>query len=179
MSTSTSDIVLTSFQEAYILERHKYGSNSACAKAIGVHSNTISNWRRTSPDFALAEKRMGEATAVAIANPDNYIHDELRPLAMQRMHEIISESITPGTDNSRLNYIRQASEQILKGTGDLRPDGTGSANFVQIINDFRTNGGEYVPSWNKQDLDPGVVDIDFTEYGYVPGSSSVPTEPPA
>jgi transposase-like protein len=151
----SNDTILTGHMKAYLAERHKYGSNAACARAIGFSPNTLYRWRKESEDFLEAEVRMTTAVDTAISDPDTFVYEKLRPQALQRMDEILAEPITSTTENSRMNYIRQAATEVLKGTGDLRPDGTG-AGIAVIINNFRAKGGEYTPSWKRSPI----IDID-------------------
>jgi hypothetical protein len=142
------ELILTDHQKAYLLERPKYGTNAACSRAIGIHVNTVANWRSKDTDFAEAERRMSHARDTAVFDPENFIHNELRPKAMKRMDEILSEKVTPLTKDGRVNTIQRTATEVLKGTGDLRPDGSG-VGIAIIITQFREEGLKYAPSWQR------------------------------
>ena len=154
-----NDLVLTDHQKAYLHERPKYGTNAACSRAIGIHINTVANWRSKFPDFAKAERAMTQARDTAGFNPDEFIHNELRPKAMKRMDEILSEQVTPLTKDGRVNTIQRTATEVLKGTGDLRPDGSG-VGIAIIINQFRDEGLKYAPSWKRP---AEIIDVEAVE----------------
>jgi hypothetical protein len=102
---------------------------------------------------------MTHARDTAVFNPDEFIHNELRPKAMKRMDEILSEQVTPLTKDGRVNTIQRTATEVLKGTGDLRPDGSG-VGIAIIINQFRDEGLKYDPSWRRP---AEIIDVEAVE----------------
>ena len=147
---------LTPAQLDFLLLRPKHPTDDKCRRDLGLAKNTVQVWRNRSKNFKALHEDIKTHLKHAIVefNRPQYIKDNLVPLSIKRLEEVLDEEITKKTGDARIRTISQVALKVLTGAGILQPEVAQVNNFNTIVAEAINEGAAFQAPWMLKDSTP-------------------------
>lgn len=144
---------LSAKQLQFLLERPKHSSDDKCRLELGLAKNTVQVWRGRKESFKTLHDELRRHLKLALVdfNRPQYIKDNLVPLSIKRLEEVLDQEITKKTGDARIRTISQVALKVLTGAGILQPEVAQVNNFNTIVAEAINDGASFKAPWMLKD----------------------------
>ena len=126
-------------------------SDAKALRQQELSKGVANRWKHESSEFLREydKIRAAQKKGASEYSPEEYIKNNLLPLAISRFEEVLSIVIDADTPPAKISAITAAASKVLQGTGTLVPSEEQSLSISVQVADALAKGIEYVPAWRR------------------------------
>ena len=169
--------LLTKAQIAYLRIRPNFKNDRDAAASLGINYTSIKTWKaerhkdclifnssvrlgkcenveghenctgESYQAFKASYQELMETMNFSIQNPAAFVDRALVPQALRRIHEIVTQEVTPATSANKMGVIGRTAETILKTKGILAPDSVSVFRVDTVVAEMMKAGESFTPDY--------------------------------